>query len=134
MSLDVNKVILPKFVIADRDRVPNGVWAVTTSGSSEIGTLMSAVQDIVSQFTTTMNTLMQRLGELESKLRPTESMPNSVQSRKIGQLEQLLLQLHILQLMSDTENQLPPATRRRPPVGPTKPARSHRCWRQPGVQ
>ena len=81
MLLDVNKVILPKFVIADPDRVPNGVWAVTSSGSSEIGTLMSAVQDIVSQFTTTMNTVMQRLGELESKLTPTESMLNSVQSR-----------------------------------------------------
>ena len=34
LILDVNKVILPKFVIADPDRVPNAVWAVTTSSSS----------------------------------------------------------------------------------------------------
>ena len=43
LILNVNNVILSKFVIADPDRVPNGVWAVTTSVSSEIGMLMSAV-------------------------------------------------------------------------------------------
>jgi len=74
MILDVNKVTLPNFVITDPDRVPTGVWSVTTCGSpvQEISMLMTTIQDVVSKFNETINAVMQRLSSLEMRLLSTD--------------------------------------------------------------
>ena len=79
MILDVNKIVLPKFVIADPDRVPTGVWSVTACGSpvQELGMLMTTIQDVVSKFTETINTVMQRLSSLETRLLSTAPVSTS---------------------------------------------------------
>ena len=75
MLLDVNKVSLPKFVISDPDRVPNGTWSVATCDSSvqDVSKLMMTMQDVVAKFTETMNTVMQKMDKLEARLLYGES-------------------------------------------------------------
>jgi len=63
--------------------VPTGVWSVVNCGSpvQEISMLVSAVQDIVSKFTETMNVAMQRLSNLETRLLSADPVVvSSVQS------------------------------------------------------
>ena len=88
-SVDVNKVIRPKFVIADPDRVPTGAWSVTACGSpaQEIGTLMTTIQDIVSKFTETINAVMQRLSSLEMRLLSTD--PVSITPVQLNQTSEV---------------------------------------------
>jgi len=65
--LDVNKVLLPKFVIGDPDRVPSGIHTADNSDPTllEFRTLM---QDVIVKFTESMNTIVQRLDSLEARL------------------------------------------------------------------
>ena len=78
-------MVLPKFAITDPDHVSTGVWSVSSNGASvqEISVLMSSMRDIFSQFTTTMNNVMQRLSDLESRILSDYLAMSSVQSASL---------------------------------------------------
>jgi len=85
MLLDVHKVELPKFVAEDLDRVPRDI--VTADGTTdsllaEVGKLVANVNQVLSQFTATMDTIIQRLDGVEAKLAtPFTSMSQAVLQR-----------------------------------------------------
>ena len=77
-------MVLPKFAITDPDHVSTGVWSVSSNGASvQISVLMSSMRDIFSQFTTTMNNVMQRLSDLESRILSDYLAMSSVQSASL---------------------------------------------------
>jgi hypothetical protein len=91
MILDVNKVVLPKFVIGDPDRVPSGLWTLATTGSpasTSDSAVLVMVQEVMTKFTETMNAIVQRLDNLEMKWTCTTTPANMAPTRKALQ-EQL---------------------------------------------
>jgi len=85
MLLDVHKVELPKFVAEDLDRVPRDIVTAdgtTDSPLAEVGKLVANVNQVLSQFTATMDTIIQRLDGVEAKLAtPFTSMSQAVLQR-----------------------------------------------------
>jgi len=85
MLLDVHKVELPKFVAEDLDRVPRDIVtadSTTDSPLAEVDKLVANVNQVLSQFTATMDTIIQRLDGVEAKLAtPFTSMSEAVLQR-----------------------------------------------------
>ena len=90
MLLDFHKVELPKFVAEDMDRVPGAfVTADGTADSSlaEVGKLVANVNQVLSQFTATMDMIILRLDAVESKLGTTDTITSEAILKRLDNIE-----------------------------------------------
>lgn len=96
MLLDVNKVELPKFVADDLDRVPGSVRAVDSAGTStlpEVTRLIETVNGMLSKFALTMDSVIQRLDNIDRKQAVSSASLSDLALQKIDILEKKLMSL-----------------------------------------